>query len=303
MAQKNPASDNSLIQQRSLKGGYLLVIGCLFLSSSSALIREALQSTCIPCALCLQFVIAFLCGAPWILLTARKHIDRTNLHLHLARAVVAIFAFLGFYFAVARVPLVNAVLLNNTAPLFIPLLSFVFQRHKMAPTTFFLVLLGFLGVLLILRPRADNFDAASLVGLISGVGAAGSMLLTRRIAITDTSRKALFYYLLFIALLTSPVAIIFWESPSFTGWIALLGAGFFQMLGQGFVIHAFSHASPTHIAPLSYMTVVFSGLIGMAFLGQAPSALGIVGIAIVIAAGSFVMCRRVGMSEGKSEKH
>lgn len=275
-----------------VKGGYFLAIASFFLSTSSALIRVALQSTSIPTALCLQFTFAFLCGAPWILLTAHKHIDRTNLPWHLARAVVAIASFLGFYFAIAYVPLVNAVLLNNTAPLFVPLLLWILHKQKVAIHTMFVLLLGFLGVYLILRPEAGSFGSASLIGLISGVGAAGSMLITRRIALVDTSRKAIFYYLLFVALLTSPLALIFWKTPSLKSIFALMGAGFFQMLGQGFSIHAFSYAAPSHIAPLSYMTVVFSGLIGMAFFSQTPDLLAFLGIAIVILTGSFVIYRR-----------
>lgn len=283
-------------RKKLLKGGYLLLVGTFFLSSSSALIRAALQSTSIPTALCLQFTIAFLCGAPWILLTARKHIDRKNMAWHLARAVVAICTFFGFYFAIAYVPLVNAVLLNNTSPLFIPLILWVLHKKRISSFTTSVILLGFLGVFLILRPKVESFGGASFVGLISGVGSAASMLLAHRIALVDTSRKALFYYLFLVALLSAPFALLFWQKPSSEGLMALIGAGFLQMLAQAFFIHSFSFAPPSHIGPLSYMTVVFSGIIGMVFWGQKPDILALLGIAIVILSGSVVMYRRRGDS-------
>jgi len=147
-------------------------------------------------------------------------------------------------------------------------------------------------VALILKPGLGWLGAAGFVGLMAGILAATAMTAIRSMALTEPALRIVFYFCSLSVLITLGPAIVFWQTPTATTWLAMAGAGSFATLGQLTMTHAYTLAPAAHIGSLVYTTVPFAALLGWLFWGEAPDLLSAVGAALVITAAVIVVFMR-----------
>ncbi|MCX6988568.1 MAG: EamA family transporter [Chlamydiae bacterium] len=184
-------------------------------------------------------------------------------------------------FALMTASLADVTLLNNTAPLFIPFIAWIWLReeinHKLWPS----LILGFIGIVIILQPGMISIDQSLIFALLSGVFSACLIVVARRIAYEPFIR-ILFYYFLIFWLLTSPSLLFPWTTPPFHIWIYLVLASIFMITGQLSFSAALRHTPPQRIAPYLYSIVIFSGIIDWIVWQETPDLISIIGMGIVI---------------------
>ena len=115
--------------------------------------------------------------------------------LHLLRTFASLTSMFCLYFALRYLPLTDAVLLSYTRPLFIPIIVFLWFQTKWTKNIYFGLLLGFLGIILILRPGAMTLNLASLGAIASAFFGAIAFTTIRRLTKTEPSEKITFYYM------------------------------------------------------------------------------------------------------------
>lgn len=190
--------------------------------------------------------------------------------------------FLVFY-VIKFIPLVDALLLNNTAPLFVPVISLFLTGAKTPRDAWIGIILGFIGVVVIMRPGQEIFSLMSMIALISGFLAAFSIVQIRLISKTSSTNQILFYYFLISTLLSVPVILLQWQSPSsFENWLLLLAIGIFGTLYQVFSTLSYSVSSVRLVSSLFFLIVVFGGFFDWLFWNQVPDFSTLVGASLVI---------------------
>jgi drug/metabolite transporter (DMT)-like permease len=195
-----------------------------------------------------------------------------------------------YFYAIARLRLADAVLLNQSMPLFIPLVERAWLGERMPPRLWGVLSLGFAGLLLILRPGTGVFEPAALLGLASAVLASVAQV-GHPPAHPDRAGHA--HRLLLrprgLGRLALAPALATWARPSPSTWAVLLLMGVFATVGQLTLTRAYVHAPAARVGPFLYTGPVFAGLLDWLLWGHLPDRLFVLGAAIVVAAATLAL--------------
>ncbi len=154
------------------------------------------------------------------------------------------------------------------------------------------ILVGFAGVLVIIRPGTQGFHPALIICLINAVIYALFNLLTRRLAAYDTPEATQFLSALGAALALAPFAFAAWQAPATAlEWALACGIGIAGGLGHYFLALAHRYAPASVLGPFLYQQVVYMALLGYLVFGDVPDAAVVVGGAIVVASGLYLLAR------------
>lgn len=205
--------------------------------------------------------------------------------LQLGRALALLGVSLLFVTGLRYVPLAEATAVIFLAPLLVTLLSATLLRERVSPAQWLAVVLGFVGVLVIVRPAGALFNPAIALPLGAALCFALYQILTRISAAHDSAATSNFLAGSINLLLVSLLLPFFWQSPQWSHVLPLLSLGLLGMCGHQLLTQAFRHASPALLAPFSYGQLVVAGLFGWLFFDQLPDAMALLGMALVIAAG------------------
>lgn len=221
--------------------------------------------------------------------------------LHIWRNVAGITSmWLGFY-ALSHLPLSTAVSLNYTSPLFIAgwMLWGAGQRDYVRILA---VLLGFLGVLGVLRPSiGEEHFFAGLMGLCGGALGAAAMMQVRQIGQAGESEWRTVLIFSLAGSLSGLCAVLAqgWVDLSGGAWLGLVGVGLSGMVGQLAMTRAFGAGSALLTAALQYLTIIFAAGWGRLFWGDMPDAIAWAGMALVIGSGLLSTWRTYAQSRRK----
>jgi S-adenosylmethionine uptake transporter len=217
-----------------------------------------------------------------------------NWKIHIWRNVAGISSMWLGFFAIAHLPLATATSLNYTAPLFIACWMLGWGGAQRDPVRILAVLLGFAGVIAILRPSINPDEwLAALCGLIAGAASAAAMLQIRKLGrIGEPEWRTVLFFSVGVCL-SSVIGLVFegWGQPGWQGYLALVGIGLTGLLGQLTMTRAFGVGSALLTAALQYTTIIFAALLGMGFWGDQPDAIAWAGMSLIIVAGLLSVWR------------
>ncbi|MFO1464536.1 MAG: DMT family transporter [bacterium] len=208
-----------------------------------------------------------------------------NQRLLLIRALSGFTAMALNFYALARINLGDAAILNQSSPVFVMAFSWFFLGEKFYRSLLWLTLLSFLGITLILRPTGQVFNLAGLAGLGGALFAAGAYVAIRQLHQTDSFWTMAFYFMVVAALLSLPPMLVTWRTPTARQWTMLIGSGVFGTLGQLLMTLAYKNEEASWVAPFSYAGVLFSFTLGVVFFGERPDALTLLGAVLAIGGG------------------
>ena len=226
--------------------------------------------------------ICLLILLPWLFIPRPKSLKTKKPYTHLARALFGLLNMYLFFYSLRYILLVDAMLLNNTMPLFVPLVLWVWKKEKIPLTLVPGLVIGFVGVILILRPGLEIFNPAALLALASGLSMSISMANVRELGKFDPIYRILFYYFAISSFISVVPLVWAWENPSLSLWLILIGVGVFAAIYQFFLTAGYYYAPASKISPIIYFAVILSGFFDWYFWGQIPSTLSYIGVVLVI---------------------
>lgn len=232
----------------------------------------------------LLIMLMFPRRVPTLLVSDRKA-------LQIFRSVLVLLATVCMFYAVREMPLADAVAIAFVAPLFAVGLSALILREKVGWRRWGAVAVGFLGMLVIIRPGAGALQWAALLPVGMAFLYALYQVITRMIRNAADPLNALFYSALVGAIAASAVVPFVWRTPDLAGWALLVGAGFFGGVGHFAVIKAYERAEVSLLAPFAYTELVWATLAGWMVFGDLPDLWVYAGAAIIAAAGIYVLHR------------
>ncbi|MGI9233523.1 MAG: DMT family transporter [Woeseiaceae bacterium] len=211
---------------------------------------------------------------------------------HLLRTIFAVGAMFGFFYGLANMPLVNAFTLGYTAPLMMTGLSALFLNEPVGWRRWSAVTVGFVGVLIMLRPGTGELSFAAIAVLIAAFCYACQAITARRLAATE-STLSLSFYAIVGPMIVSILALDkqSWLSPDPIGWTLLIGAGVSSVLAWIGLVNGYRAASPALLAPLEYTALVGGAIAGYLVWDEVPDGGVAVGALFIVASGLFVVYR------------
>jgi len=271
------------------RGALLAVLAAAAFASMGSMIKVTAAELPNTMVVFLRNAFGLLMLTPWLLRPGLQGLATRRLGMHVLRAAIGLSAMYCFFYAIPRLQLANAVLLNYSQPLFIPFIAWIWLRERPPARIFPAVALGFAGVALILKPDAGLISPVGVVGLASGLLAAAAMTSIRRMSDTEPTTRIVFYFTVFGTAISAVPALITWQPPSPRAWIAMLAAGALATIGQLLLTRAYSLAPAAHVGSLIYTAVVFAAVIGWVGWSEVPDSYGALGASLVILAGMLVV--------------
>lgn len=277
----------------ALRRGIILMCICVFVFTISSTMVKALgpgypvsQVVFFRCLLAfLPLYIAIRRGGGWQIL-------RTNRPwAHTFRVVIGGFTlFTGFY-ALTLMPLADYYAFTYAAPLFATLLSIPILGEHVGIRRWTAVLVGFIGVLIMLRPGTHAIDLATIVAITAAFTYALAIIAVRNLARTESSASTVFYFTLAGLILSAAVLPFEWRTPTLREWALLVGIGLMSGFGQILMTDAYRLAPPAVIAPFDYTSMVWALMLGYVLFGDFPDWPTLLGAAVVIASGVYIIYR------------
>jgi drug/metabolite transporter (DMT)-like permease len=271
---------------RQLFLGVVLIVSAFFCVAVMSAFGKAASGVSTATISFFQSFISLVLFLPWTLRHGIADLKTTQLPLHVARALAGLLSQVLYFWAVKEMTLIDAVLLVNAAPLFIPLVAFLWNRTPITPAVGISLLVGFIGVVLIIKPGADLLtNPSAIVALSAALFSAIALVSVNKLSGHNPPDTILFYYFFIASLATLPFAIANWSTPTTHEWWLLLGVGVFMAVAQLLIILAYQHATASQIAPFNYSVVIFSGLIGWIVWNNTLDWVSGVGILLVCVGG------------------
>lgn len=204
-------------------------------------------------------------------------------------SVMMLLSTLFFFSAVKYVPVAEAISVTFVAPLAVVLLAWPLLGERITLFRLAAVIVGFGGVLIVIRPGSAVFQWASVLLLGSAMCYAIYQILIRRLAGIDAPATSIFYSVLLGAILMSLWLPLVWKTPvAWTDWALLCSLGVFGALGHYCVAKAMTYASANFVAPFNYTQMIGSVIVGYFMFAEVPDFYTWLGTAVIVGAGLMV---------------
>jgi drug/metabolite transporter (DMT)-like permease len=219
----------------------------------------------------------------------RRTLVTTRPAAHIGRSTAMLFSGTAFTISLAHLDLAFAITVAFVSPLFVTAFSMIFLGERVGPRRWAAVAVGFVGVLVVIRPGLD-FSPWSLMPIVSAFLWAISLILTRRTG-TDHALTTLAYTTIVGLILSSLMVVPFWTWPSWQAWGLMAFIGCWNLAGLTVMIRAFTYAPASTLAPFSYSQMIWSTILGYLVFQHIPDAWTYVGGGVIVASGVYIWHR------------
>lgn len=232
-------------------------------------------------------ILATALGGPRVL----QRFATKRLKLQLLRGVLTVMATILFITALRTIPVVDGIALLFTSPLFVVALSVPFLGERVGFHRWAAVLVGFTGVLLVLRPGDGVVEWGALLALSSAACVGVFHIVTRILSRTDHPITTLLYMAVTGFLILSAAVPFFWTEPTLEAWFLFALAGLISGFAHYGVITAIRWAPLSAVAPFTYAQVMSATMMGYLVFGDIPGEWTVIGLATIIGSGLYVLHR------------
>jgi drug/metabolite transporter (DMT)-like permease len=211
--------------------------------------------------------------------------------VHIGRWSLVLILSFSFFWALSQMKLVDAIAITFAAPIFIAVFSVVLLKETVGPHRWAAIGIGFIGVLIMLRPGMGVFEWAAVVVLFSVLAYSLLMITTRAFKSAESTAALMLYPQLGMSLTGIVFAPLFWVTPSLgdLGLFAL--AGIFGSVGVMCLTHAFRLAPVAVVSPFEYSALIWATLLGFLMWGELPDGYTLIGVGVVILSGLYIIYR------------
>lgn len=239
-----------------------------------------------------RFLFALIPLLPLIVKEGGWEVFRTTrIKGHLWRSAVGLASLVFYFYSIKYLPLSDAVAISFTNPLFIALLSILMLKESVGIHRWAAIILGFIGVVLIARPHGLEVSAGVVFGLGSALFYALAMVSLRTLGSTEKVLTTTSYFTSLATIMLAIPTAFSWTPPSFIDFILFILCGVCAGIGQLLLTKAYQLAPPSIISPFNYSAIVWATLIGILFWGHIPDMQVLLGTAIVVASGLYIIHR------------
>ena len=275
----------------NVQGALWLVSGGFIFTATSAMIRllssqiESVQTAFFRAVISVILLLPMIAAGrvqPWHSKRLAGHFWRT--------AMGTASMVLGFY-AVSMLPLADATAIAFSQPLFSVVVAAAIAGEKVRWRRWSATIIGFAGVLVMVRPGEGSLQLGALVALANAAAVAVSILLVKRLSDSETPLMILTQFAIFSTLLLALPAIWVWRWPDLWGWVLAVGIALSATIGQYFWVQAFKSGEMSAVAPFEYMRLPFAVFVGWLVWGEMPVIWTYIGAAIVIGSALYIAHR------------
>lgn len=241
----------------------------------------------------LRFLCDFLILSP-LCFKIRKEVSSKRLPLYFFRSICVVLSAWCSVYGIMHLFLVDALLLENTMALFIPIVLWVWHRHKITLSSWLILLLGFASLFFLLKPKLNLFHVATLASLATGLFSAITTVSINTLSKTDSHKTMLFHFNILSCCSAFVLCVLSWEGMpkitfSFAFWTPIILNSLCSLLFQYTIIRAYSLISPHIVGCFAYFGILFSALCGYLLWKEPIDTFHFIGGGLLITSGVLMI--------------
>lgn len=278
-------------QSDNVKGALILMLAAFGFSLMVAMIKVAGERLPVTQILFIRQLGMAIMLAPVLIKTFPGSLKSGQRHLQFLRIFLALNAMLFGFTAVINMPMADATAIAFAKSFFVTIFAVLFLKETVGLYRWSAVAVGFLGVLVMLRPGAEGYSIYGLMALGGAACAGMVMVIIRKLSRTDPPSTILAYQAIGVGLIMAVPAYIQWIPPTSTEWALLAAIGFVSYFAQKANIYAYSYGEASMLASLDYVRLIYATLFGWILFSELPSISTWVGAAIIVLASIYTVHR------------
>lgn len=286
------ATPHSVSNDRPTAGIAIMVLALFLLSSMDAIAKHLTETLATPQILAIRFWIFFVFASA---VASRNGLRRAATSrrpgVQALRALILVVEMSAFLYAFSRMPLADVHAIAAVSPLIVMALAALFLGERIGPRRWTAVAMGFVGVMIIIRPGAGVFDPISLVPFFAAFGWALYQVLLRAVAAYDPPETTTLFTAAVGVVCFSAAAPFVWSAPDGAGWAWLAAIGVLGSIGHFLLPVAYRFAPASTLQPFAYTMPLWAGVLGWVVFGDIPDLWTIVGGAVIVASGLYALRR------------
>lgn len=247
-----------------------------------------------------QAIVISVLVSLWMRLRGEHLLQVINWRLHLFRGLLYAIASMAFVYALRFLPLAEVVAIAFAGPLFMTLFGRIFLHEYVGPHRLAAVTLGFVGVIIVIRPGSAAMHWAVFLPLVVALCDSMRDIITRTMTAGESSLRIVFTTAIILALAGASTSLHGWHPLRQSDLIWFFASASCFVVANFFMIEAFRYAQIVVIAPFKYLQLVWSILAGLVFWGEVPDFLVIVGIGVIFSSGIYIGWREARLGKQSS---
>lgn len=235
-----------------------------------------------------QVVMSLMLG-PRILRDPARAFATPNLRLHLLRVGLSVVAMTAGFTAIVHLPLADAVAVSFSKGFFVTVFAMLLLHEVVTRARWLAVVLGFVGVIVMVRPSPDGLDPYAALGLLSAAAVGLIMVIIRKLAQREPLATVLTYQAVGVGAVFAVPALLYWVPPTGAEWAMLVVVGVLSAIGQSFNFNGFRVGEATALASADYLRLVYATALGVVVFGEWPTLNALLGAGIIVATTGFAI--------------
>ena len=218
----------------------------------------------------LRFFFGFLIILPFIL-NSRFNIYKTNnFKFHLSRSIINVPMMILGFSALMYIPLEQIKAIGFLSPIIVVILSVIILKERIYIIRILALLIGFIGVLIILRPGLIEINIGAYMVLLSGLLWSTVIIITKFMSKEDSPMTILTYQYTLVSFFTLPLAVLFWTNPTFNVFFYSILAAVTGTILHLCINHSYRLADLSVIQPVWFTQLIFASIFGFSIFGEIP---------------------------------
>lgn len=282
------------------KGPLWMVWSCLLFVAIWGLIRVASEDLHPFVIVFFRTLFAILAFAPFLFRNGWAPFKTEKLKLHGLRGLFSLFGTLGLFYAVAHIPLADVVAISYSAPVFAAVGVVLILKEKVHWRRIAAILIGFIGVLVVLRPGFRELNLGVMAAVGGSFALAGSLVVIKSLSGQDRPEAIALYSFLFVLPGSLIAALFYWSVPTWQEFGILAVIGILVALAHTALARAFRYSEATAVLPLDFTRMIFATLLGVLAFGESIDYIAWIGGGVILAATVYVAHREARVKKKKA---
>lgn len=267
-----------------VRGAIWMVLGGLSLVIMAVLIRHLAPRFSVLEMIFLRSVVSLMLILPWAIRQERAQLATRRLPLHAARNLIHYVGNIGWFIGVTLVPLADLSALQFTVPLFTVLMAAIVLREAIGRHRWIATAVGFLGMLVIVRPGFAVINTGTIALLVSALFYATSQTATKMLSRTEPANRVVFYMALVFVPVSAIPAAFNWVTPGWSDIVPIFLLGVTGYTAHFCIVRAFAAADASFVIPFDFLRLPMSALFGFVLYLEKPDLWTLLGAAVIFGA-------------------
>lgn len=280
---------------KNLQGILWALLATALFAIVAAMVKVMIAEFHVLQILFIRQVIVFFSAVPSLARTFPESLKTSQPLAHALRLTGAFVALSMGIWALAVLPLTAAITLAFSQVLFVTLLALVFLNEPVGLHRILAVIIGFIGVIVVMRPGIEGFvDMNALIPIVGALGAGVAVTCVRRLSQTESTATLLAYQAIFVGVMAGVPLFWFWVTPGWPDFAFLVGMGVLASIANWVGIKALRLGEASVIGNIEYMKLIYAVIFGYFLFNEVPDIYTITGAAIIISASVYIFHREAG---------